>query len=296
MPRLLILGGGGMLGHRVWLAARTRADAWITLRGPLDEQPGRHLFDPGRSIEHVDALDPDRLCHAFAVARPQVVINCIGVVKQLGAAHDPLVAIPINALFPHRLAGLCAATAARLIQVSTDCVFSGSRGRYTESDSPDPVDLYGRTKLLGEVVEAPHVTFRTSMVGRELGRATGLFEWFLAQRGPVTGYRRAIFSGLTTSALASALLDFAIDHPDLRGLYHLAVEPIDKYSLLVKVRDTLGLSVEIIPDEAVGIDRSLDATRLCHATGWTPPSWDDMLTAFAAEQPQYTNGRTALVS
>jgi len=294
--RLLILGGGGMLGHRLWLAARERSDAWVTLRGTLSEQPGQHLFDPDRSIERVDALDPDRLCHAFAVARPDVVVNCIGVVKQLRSAHEPLVAIPINALLPHRLAALCAATGARLVQVSTDCVFSGKRGRYTEADSPDPVDLYGRTKLLGEVVGPPHVTFRTSMVGRELGRAMGLFEWFLSQRQSVIGYRRAVFSGLTTRALASALLDLAIEQPALTGLYHLAAEPIDKYSLLVKLRDALELSIDIVPDDAVQIDRTLDATKLREAVGWTPPSWDVMLAAFAVEQSTYSNRRTTLVS
>jgi dTDP-4-dehydrorhamnose reductase len=214
---------------------------------------------------------------AIAAVKPDVVVNCIGIVKQLDAAHDPVPSISVNALFPHRLAALVQAADARLLHVSTDCVFSGRGGGYTEADEPDPVDLYGRTKLLGEVVGAGALTVRTSIVGRELGTTQGLLEWFLAQSGPVRGYARAIFSGVTTEALAEVLAEIAAHHSALSGVWHVASEPITKLELLHRLAHTFGHAVAIEPDDRLAIDRSLDGSRFVAATGIETPSWDDML-------------------
>jgi dTDP-4-dehydrorhamnose reductase len=201
------------------------------------------------------------------------VINCVGLVKQLADANDPLQAVPINTLLPHRLAALCKATGARLVHISTDCVFSGEKGGYRESDFPDAYDLYGRSKLLGEV-DYPHaITLRTSIIGRELSGHRSLVGWFLAQQGTVQGFTGAIFSGLPTMELARVINEYVLPRPDLHGLYHVATQPINKYDLLKLVAKTYGKDTEIVPSDRLTIDRSLNADRFREATGYVAPEW-----------------------
>jgi dTDP-4-dehydrorhamnose reductase len=225
----------------------------------------------------VDVENTDSLMRLFALVRPNVVINCIGLVKQLAEADDPLAAIPINALLPHRVARLCDVAGARLIHMSTDCVFAGTRGMYSEQDVSDAKDLYGRSKYLGEV-DCPHaVTLRTSIIGHELSSANGLVGWFLAQQGPVKGYARAIFSGLPTVELARVIRDFVVPNPELRGLYHVSAEPINKYELLKLVAQVYGKAIDITPDDKLEIDRSLDSSRFREITGYQPPAWPELV-------------------
>jgi dTDP-4-dehydrorhamnose reductase len=219
----------------------------------------------------------DSLTHLFAVVHPDVVINCIGLVKQLAEADDPLIAIPINSLLPHRLARLCELAGARLVHMSTDCVFSGEKGMYTEADAADAKDLYGRSKYLGEV-DYPHaITLRTSIIGHELDGARSLIGWFLAQEGSVKGYRRAIFSGLPTVEIARVIRDHVISHPDLHGIYHVSAEPINKFDLLTLVAQTYGKAIDISADDQLVIDRSLDSTRFRQATGFKPKPWPELV-------------------
>lgn len=261
---VLILGGGGMLGHQVWAAARQRLDARVAVR----QRPRSPLFDDERVIEGFDATDFDNVRSLVERVKPDAVVNCVGVVKQLAAAHDPIASITINSLFPYVVARL----APRVIQISTDCVFSGARGHYREADNPDPVDLYGRSKLLGEL-SAPHLTLRTSIVGRELGTSHGLLEWFLRQRA-VRGYRKALFSGISTNVLARILCD--VVETSLEGLYHVAGEAISKYDLLMLLNETFDARVEIEPDDAVVLDRTLDGSRFAAASGIAIPPWREM--------------------
>lgn len=292
MTRLLILGGSGMLGHRLWLTARDRYDTSVTLRGSLPALPWAEAFDSSRVIAGVDADDVDRLGGVLARIRPDVVVNAIGVIKQRPEGQDHVASITVNALFPHRLAQLCMEQGARLIHVSTDCVFSGARGRYVEDDPPDARDLYGLSKCLGEVAAPGAVTLRTSMIGRELAGSRSLVEWFIAQRGGrIQGYRRAIFSGLTTHELARTILMVIEHHPDLDGIWHVAAPPIDKDTLLRKLRDALALPIEIDPSDDMVIDRSLDDRRFRRQTGIPTPSWDAMLMELAAASPWYEEVR-----
>lgn len=225
----------------------------------------------------VDVENTDSLMRLFALARPNVVINCIGLVKQLAEADDPLAAIPINGLLPHRLARLCDVADARLIHMSTDCVFAGTRGMYCEQDVSDANDLYGRSKYLGEV-DYPHaITLRTSIIGHELNSVHGLVGWFLAQQGPVKGYARAIFSGLPTVELAHVMRDFVVPNPELRGLYHVSAEPINKYELLKLVAQVYGKAIDIMPDDKLEIDRSLDSSRFREITGYQPAAWPELV-------------------
>jgi len=215
----------------------------------------------------------------FDEALPDVVVNCVGVVKQLAAADDALISIPLNSLLPHRLAHLCAETGSRLIHFSTDCVFSGKKGSYLESDVPDATDLYGRSKLLGEV-DYPHaITLRTSLIGHELHGARSLLSWFLAQEGSVKGFTKAIFSGLPTVEIARVIEEYLLPHPDLHGVYQLSVDPISKHDLLSIVKDVYGKQIEIIPDDSLVIDRSLDSNRFREATGFVPKPWSELVQA-----------------
>lgn len=276
--KLLVLGATGMLGNAVLrlFAGRADVDAVGSARsGALL----RHLPPEvaARVVTGVDVENLDALIRLFGEVRPDVVINCIGLIKQLADADDALAAIPLNALLPHRLARLAAACGARLVHVSTDCVFKGDRGMYREADAPDATDLYGRSKLLGEVDYPNAVTLRTSIIGHELASANALIGWFLAQEGTVRGYRRAVFSGFPTVELARIIADEVLPRPELRGLWHVSAEPIDKLTLLQLVRDAYGKSIEIVPDDAVAIDRSLDSSRFRALTGYRPPAWAELV-------------------
>lgn len=276
--KVLVLGVSGMLGNAV-LRVFAQGDDYSVV-GSARSAGVLNLLPPElreQVICGVDVENTDSLVRLFTLARPDVVINCIGLVKQLAEADDPLAAIPINSLLPHRLARLCDVAGARLIHMSTDCVFAGTRGMYGEQDLPDAQDLYGRSKYLGEV-DYPHtVTLRTSIIGHELNSAHSLVGWFLAQRGPVKGFTRAIFSGLPTMELARVMRDFVIPNADLQGLYHVSAEPINKFELLKLVAQAYGKSITIMPDDKMVIDRSLDSSRFRQITGYQPPTWPELV-------------------
>jgi dTDP-4-dehydrorhamnose reductase len=281
--RVLVLGGDGMLGHELFRALRAAHEARVTLRQPLAAYAAKGLFDRGNAFAGVDARSAGSVEAVLAEFKPQTVINAIGIVKQRPESEEALASIEVNALLPHRLALACRAVGARLIHLSTDCVFSGERGAYREEDRPDPADLYGRSKLLGEVSGEGALTLRTSMIGLGLYRKTSLVDWFLAQKGRVQGYRRAIFSGLTTREIARVISLLVDKHPQASGLYHLSASPISKYELLVKLRERLRAPVEIAPADEPRIDRSLDSTRFRRVFAWQPRSWDEMLDELANE-------------
>lgn len=205
--------------------------------------------------------------------KPDVIVNCAGLTKHKPEAEDPLIAIPINALMPHRLAALSALAGARLIHISTDCVFSGEKGNYAESDFADARDVYGKTKALGELFYPHTVTLRTSTIGHELQSRFGLLDWFLSQETLCKGYRRAIFSGLPTVVFAQVIRDVVIPNTALSGLYHVAAKPINKFDLLKMIADIYGKTIEIVSDDQLAIDRSLNATRFRDATGYIAPEW-----------------------
>jgi len=282
--KILILGGDGMLGHQLVRAWTGRHDVTVTLRQPLKAYDRFGLFTSENAVDGVDATDCERVAGVMASRRPEVVINCVGIVKQRSEAKAAIPSIEINALLPHRLREVCQASGARFVHISTDCVFSGRTGNYQESDTPDPVDLYGRSKLLGEVEHAPGLTVRTSIIGLELSRFTGLIEWFLAQRGMIHGFRRAIYTGLTTRELARAIDHVLVNDPELHGVWQVASAPINKYDLLMRLTQRLGRrDIEIAPNDEFACDRSLRGDRFTAATGYTAPSWDAMLDELAED-------------
>jgi dTDP-4-dehydrorhamnose reductase len=274
--KLLILGATGMLGNA--MVRFLAGDPRLAVVGAARSPDARGLFPAEFGDRIVGGLDlDDGVAGLFADHGPDVVINCVGVIKQRDEANDVLASVPINTLLPHRLVALCKEAGARLIHFSTDCVFSGSQGDYRESDPPDARDLYGLGKLLGETA-APHaITLRTSMVGHELRGRRSLLEWFLAQSGSARGYRRAVFSGLPTVELARIVRDHVIPRPDLHGLYHVSAGPIAKFDLLKLIAAVYERDIEIVPDEALVIDRSLNSDRFRAATGYDPPSWPELV-------------------
>lgn len=277
--RVLVLGVTGMLGSAVFrhLSHDQRYQVWGTLRNAEGRRNFPEQFHD-QLKNGIDVLDPDALINLLELIRPDVVINCVGLIKQLAVAKDPLSALPINAMLPHRLAKLCGLLGARLIHVSTDCVFSGRTGMYTEADPSDAEDLYGKSKFIGELHEVPHaITLRTSIIGHELGTSFSLIDWFLSHSGPVKGYAKAIFSGLPTAELARVMTDYVIPNPALHGLYHVSVEPIDKLALLRLVAEVYDHKIQIIPNEEVCIDRSLDSSRFRQAAGYLPPAWPELV-------------------
>lgn len=285
--RVLILGVTGMLGSAVFRVfhADEQNEVWGTMR----DEAARRFFPErfhDRLLDGVDVLDPDTLAETLSRAGPDLVINCVGLIKQLAAAQSPLRALPINAMLPHRLARLCALADARLIHVSTDCVFSGRAGGYREADRSDAEDLYGKSKFIGELHDAPRaVTLRTSIIGHELASNHALVDWFLSQEGEVNGYTGAIFSGLPTVELARVMRDYVAPNPQLQGLYHVAARPIDKFSLLRLVAEVYGKEIAITPDDKLRVDRSLSSERFTQATGYVAPPWPELVRIMYENRP-----------
>jgi len=282
--KVMVLGATGMLGNAMFQILGQ--DRSLHVFGTVRSERIRQLLHKNSSnniITGVDVNHHDCLVRAFATINPDVVINCIGLVKQIADANDPLQAIPINSLLPHRLAALCKLNGSRLIHISTDCVFSGAKGNYLETDFPDASDLYGRAKLLGEV-DYPHaITLRTSIIGHELAGQRSLIGWFLSQNGPVKGFTKAIFSGLPTVELSRVVLEYVLPRPDIRGLFHVAATPINKFDLLHLVAATYRKSIDIRPSDELVIDRSLNADKFLHATGYLAPEWPELIKLMYAQ-------------
>jgi dTDP-4-dehydrorhamnose reductase len=275
----MVMGAGGMLGNAI--LRFFDKDALYEVYGTVRNQQTIEILQPlaptAKFISDVDIESMDNLARLFTQVKPDVIVNCIGVVKQLAASNEVLYALPINSLLPHRLAVLTEMVKSRLVHLSTDCVFSGSKGNYAEGDLPDAQDLYGRSKLLGEV-DYPHaITLRTSIIGHELKSTRSLVNWFLSQPKTVRGYRNAIFSGLPTVEIARLIRDYVIPFPHLHGLYHVSADPISKYDLLCLIRDVYQRHTEIVPEEDYVIDRSLNSERFRHATGFQPERWVEMI-------------------
>ncbi len=290
--RIVVLGVAGMLGHKMF--QRLRAEFPGSVLGIMREQAVApplnrvDLLQGSDVVSGVDVLDFLRLRELLEDLRPRYIVNCVGIIKQRPEVHDAVPTIAINALLPHQLAAVSGSWGGRLIHFSTDCVFSGSRGRYTESDFSDARDLYGRSKFLGEVDGPNALTLRTSIIGRELTQHRSLLDWVLSQDGGVVhGFTRAIFSGVTTNHLASLVGRVIRNHQTLQGLYQVASNPVRKYDLLCLIRDAFSLDLEVIPDSSEDCDRSMLGDRLRSAIGYQSPSWPELVTELAQDPTPY---------
>ena len=276
--KILVLGASGMIGSAVIRVMSERNDYEVS--GTVRTESMKRFFSTpiaDKMVAGVRVEKQDSLVKVLNKLRPDVVINCVGLTKHKSEADDPLVATQINTLMPHRLANLCELIGARLIHISTDCVFSGKKGGYTESDFTNATDVYGKSKALGEIDYPNTITLRTSTIGHELNSAYGLLDWFLSQGEQCKGYTRAIFSGLPTIVFAQIIRDIVIPHKNLSGLYHVASQPINKSDLLGLIAKVYGKSIQILPDNRLVIDRSLNADKFLVATGYVAPEWPELI-------------------
>jgi len=276
--KVVVIGVTGMLGYSIFsnLSESSNLDVYGTVRSVSGL--GKFFPSTDKLISNVDVKDFETLERALLATKPDVVINCIGLIKQNDISKQHVEAIEINALLPHKIAQLCDTIEARLVHFSTDCVFDGKTGNYVESDLPTATDLYGKSKCLGEVGYGKHVTLRTSIIGHELKSSVSLIDWFLSQEGSVRGFSKAIFSGLPTAYLAKVLEDYVLPNQSLSGLYQLSVDPIDKHSLISKVAEVYGKQIEIEKYEDFVIDRSLNSVKFREETGFEPLTWDELVT------------------
>jgi dTDP-4-dehydrorhamnose reductase len=275
--RILILGGDGMLGHQLFKHLSKEHEVKVTLRQNLSAYEKINLFFPENTFAGIDVRLTDQLLEVFGEFQPQAIVNAVGIIKQRLTSRESIPSLEINSLFPHRLAILCKAIGARMIHLSTDCVFSGTKGNYREEDTSDAVDLYGKSKYLGELNEQHCITFRTSMIGRELLHKKSLLEWFLSQRGSIKGFKKAMFSGFTTQELSRVIEMILKQNPTASGIYHVSSDPISKYDLLSLINKRLQLPIKIIPDESFVCDRSLDSSRFRQEFNYNPPPWVKMV-------------------
>jgi dTDP-4-dehydrorhamnose reductase len=274
--KILVLGATGLLGNAVFRGLSKASNARV--RGTIRHEAARGLFAPEHSSHLTvveDIENPEQRVRLFDAFGPDLVVNCIAVGRT--APADPMRSIAVYSVLPQRLSQLCRRSGTRLVQISSDGVFSGARGGYTEDDLPDANDVYGISKLLGEVTEPHAITLRTSIIGHELQSGSGLLEWFLSQQGRCSGYTRAIFSGFPTIVLADLIRDVVIPRPDLHGIYHVATRPISKFDLLRLVAERYGKKIELMPDDRASPNRSLVADRFERATGYVAPDWPTLV-------------------
>ena len=284
-----------MLGHKMYQTLLSRyPDTACTVYRPLDDPFYLRipLYRQGRVIGEVDAMTLGALGELLRGLKPAFVINCIGIVKQREAAKGAITSITLNSLLPHKLAEFAAGWGGRVIHFSTDCVFSGRRGMYTEEDPSDAEDLYGKSKFLGEVATGNALTLRTSIIGKELAQFRSLLEWFLSQKGrTIKGFKRVIYSGVTTNYLTQLVGNLITDHPTLSGLYQVVAPPISKYDLLCRLKEAYHLDVEIVPDEKEVSDRSMVGEQFLRATGYSMPNWDGLVDQLVNDPTPYESWR-----
>ena len=274
MKRLLIIGASGMLGHKlfIYFSKLENFDTYGLVRNK-NILSKNELLDNKKIIE-IEILKDYNLRNIIHRISPNVVINCAGIVKQNPLIKNTSLTIELNSLFPHNLNLICKKEGCKLIQFSTDCVFSGNKGNYRESDFADSRDIYGRTKFIGEVIDKNCLTIRTSFIGDELNNRWGLLNWFLSQKNTIKGFKNAIYSGLTTLEICRVIEKFIIPNEELNGLYHISSKPIDKLSLLVLIREIYEKDINIEKDILIINDKSLDCQKFKNYTGYEPIEWD----------------------
>lgn len=285
--KILIVGGDGMLGHQLLRQWASRHDVHVTLRKELADYASSRLFRRNNAFTGVNVCSISDVAECIEASSPEAIVNAVGLVKQRPTAQDCILNMEINALFPHQLAFLAQKIGARVVHFSTDCVFSGKKGDYVETDFPDAEDLYGRTKLLGETHYPHSITLRTSIIGRELSRKAGLLEWVLSQSGSARGFTRAIYTGFTTLEMARIVERILFHHPNAHGVWHVSSDKITKYQLLCLARKHFDLDTEIVPDDSFVCDRSLLSDRFRSTFHYTPPSWDNMMAELAKDKNFY---------
>lgn len=289
--KILILGANGMLGgslHRHFTNSIHQVIGTVRSEKSLNQIRAMGFENILKNVEVTDYARIQNLAETF---KPDYIFNCVGLIKQLDAGNCPTTAIEINSLVPHKLAEIASMNGSKLIHFSTDCIFSGNKGGYVEDDTPDACDIYGRSKLLGEVGYGGHLTLRTSIIGHEIDTNLSLVDWFLSQDGSVNGYSNAVFSGLPTCYIAQFIEKYIFSFPNISGVYHLSVDPIDKFSLLTLIKKVYLKNTVINNFESFRIDRSLNSDLLRKTVNYTPPSWEELIEIMYEEYKKYFDKR-----
>ena len=281
-----------MLGHKLVQVLQNKFDLWATIRTKYTDYEKYGIYNRTQTIENVDIEELILVENAVNKLKPDVIVNAVGIVKQLPTSKNVIKTLIGNSIFPHQLSEISNRVGSRLITISTDCVFNGMKGNYCESDVSDAFDLYGKSKYLGEVIADNCLTVRTSIIGRELNTSHGLVEWFLSNQGKrIEGYTRAVFSGFPTVVLADIISNLIEKHSELQGLFHVSSEPISKFDLLELVKHAYHADVEIEAFEDYKINRSLDSTKFREATGFAPLGWTEMVERMAEDDILYRMNR-----
>lgn len=289
--KVMVLGATGMLGHKLVQHFSSKCDTVGTVRQLLKDKTAQYCFNNAKIVEGITSDDIAGIQRLLDKEKPTALVNAIGIIKHLKESYDPVPSLTVNAVFPHQLANLCRERGIRLIHFSTDCVFDGKKGNYNEKDKPDCDDLYGQSKLMGEVSGKGCFTIRTSIIGRELHRGLSLIEWFLSQRGKeVKGYQGALYTGFTTNTMAEIVTNLLTDYANLEGVWHVSSDPISKYDLLEIVNRVYDLGVRLLPETQFKCDRRLDSQKFRLATNFKPPSWEDMIKKMHADSTPYLLG------
>jgi len=278
--KILILGGNGMIGHKMYQElSKDFLETWVLLRKPLFSLPYHRIFNSEKVIDGVDLSDFKLLITKLDEVNPDIIINAAGITIRRGINESIQKSILLNAALPHLLEEwVSGKSGKRLIHFSTDCVFSGKSGSYTEESELDAQDYYGKTKGIGEVKRQQSLTLRASMIGRELDYYTELLEWFLSQNGKtIKGFSNVIYSGITTIRMAKFVKSIIMDYPFLSGVYNISSVPISKYELLKLFKTTFEYDVEIDNDETYKSRKDLVSTKFFNETKFEMPIWQDLV-------------------
>jgi len=282
--KIIILGANGMIGYGLFDYLSKYHDVIGTLRRDKNFYKNITQLYEKNIIYGVDVKNISEIKNILISHRPDILVNATGIVKQITGQVSEADIIELNALVPHKLCQLTRSESIKLIQFSTDCVFSGKKGNYSEDDTPDPIDFYGLSKYMGEVNQKGVLTLRTSTIGLELTGSHGLIEWFLKQTGGIDGYMNAIYTGITINELAKFVNFLITKHRDIDGLWQVAGTQINKFALLSILGAKLQRKdIQILPNKEYVCDRSLVNTKIVMKTDYKFPDWEIMLEHLAQE-------------
>ena len=287
--RILILGGSGLIGNRLVRTLDEVADVFATTRKDDSDGFPKKLLKRNKWITKFEASDFKLVEKKIRESKPDVLINCVGDTKRGLFPKDLSSQMQINSLLPHFLNSLAIDLGVRLVHLSTDCVFSGGKGNYSETFVPDAIDVYGRFKADGEFCNPFNLTLRTSFVGREINSFTNLFEWARRnQNRKIQGFKNVVYSGFTTLAFSTIVKEIIFEKQNLTGLWNVASKPISKLDLLVMLNDSLKYNLDIESNDEVVLNRSLNSEEFKKSTQICIPSWAKMIEDYALDDIWYT--------
>ena len=277
--KILILGGNGMIGHKLYqVISKKYPNTWVLFKKKYELVQNNLLYKKDFVIDDFDVCDFSRLIQLLNNLKVDIIINAIGLTIRRNVYEIQSKSILINSVLPHVLNEWVISNDKRLIHFSTNCVFSGKDGFYNEESFVDSNDFYGRSKALGEIISTNSLTLRSSMIGRELENKTELLEWFLSNKnGTVSGYNKAIYSGITTNCMADFVVKIIENYPDMNGLYNVSSEKITKFDLLKLFNEYFDTNITIIPNNLFATNKALNSEKFFKKTGFIKPDWVDLI-------------------